>query len=621
MSNQDAKTSTGGTNTPHGPNPSGCRTAWPEHHRARESVRSWTGLEGGLDHWAILCMLECGPVADKFGLRHRHLSYLRCVFRKLQSMDFKPGPWAPVVWMTKLQIANHLGIRPRAVSNLENELASTGLLYWTDAANRRRDGCRDKDTGRIASAYGVNFAPFACMAPDIEAAFKEVKREANEHFALVREIASIRCRTIICLKALSTRSVANDSMASELLAQARGLPTGRTMSGKPLTDLRRLVDDARSIDLRTAALAEPRPTGSRPSSDAASLQAGLPENCTPGCTDESGPITITNQYQDNNLAAADPTPAPSPEHNTPAARQWPERGECSRAEPSDAAAAKFPPAWLILESLPASFACHLPDAAASEDDFLMAANLTRSRLGISPAAWREAGEVLGPQVAPLAIAVIASRADAGEVRSAGGYLRGMISAARKGKLQLGRSLWGLVDRASGPDPRPGPDGPETVTVDPDPSVAVSELRPGARSARRPPSSDRDLPALQHLSEILPAPLRARILHGDTGDATWLALYQEVRAFCIEELALPDPAWAGALETIGWQATAVAGVLTAVVSLAPGECGDPTMESVFMHLVIDETSRPGTLVRRAGELSSAPATPTHQTSARRAGDAS
>ena len=466
-----------GVGTARGPNPTGCRSERPEHAVAREAAESWAGLEGGLNHKALLDMLAVNAVAESFSLRQQHVSYLRHIFLYVRSHDFAPGDWPPVVWKKLSKIAGDLGVKSRAVSNLEDDLARAGFIYWTDSASRRRDGWRDPDTGRIECAYGVNLAPFAARADEIEATFKAVRQEQKDCQALIYEIAAIRTRTLIRLKAALRSGAADDSTIPELLDRAGSLPTGKSMACWRLAPLQELAAEARSIDERAIAVSQP----AQDRQTTPPIDADSSENCTLGCTPESGSNTNTNQYIDTNLAAADPTDKATDNRHDTAARPGPEREDCSRGAPPQG---KAPPAWLILESLPRSFAAHMPDGPSPTSmDFQTAANLTRSRLGISPSAWREACQQLSPDAAALAIAVIAARADAGELDSPGGYLRGMIDAARKHRLDLAKSLWGMVDRAAAwqedaeahsPSLPPEPDLPETI---PDPASLQGDPAP------------------------------------------------------------------------------------------------------------------------------------------------
>ena len=98
--------------------PTGCRVHKPEYDRAREASETWTGLEGGFDHWRLLELLDSDGVPERFGLRERHIKYLRKAFKKLRSDDFQEGEWAPVVWMTKAKLARKVRVTPRDKSNI-----------------------------------------------------------------------------------------------------------------------------------------------------------------------------------------------------------------------------------------------------------------------------------------------------------------------------------------------------------------------------------------------------------------------------------------------------------------------------------------------------------------------
>ncbi|MFB9910524.1 plasmid replication protein RepC [Rhizobium paknamense] len=75
-------------------------------------------------------------------------------------------------------------------------------------------------------------------------------------------------------------------------------------------------------------------------------------------------------------------------------------------------------------------------------DFLAAAVVVRSTLGISPSAFEEACEVMGPEAAAITIACMLERA--GHIHSPGGYLRGLTAKARKGEFSVGPPLMALL---------------------------------------------------------------------------------------------------------------------------------------------------------------------------------
>jgi replication initiation protein RepC len=75
-------------------------------------------------------------------------------------------------------------------------------------------------------------------------------------------------------------------------------------------------------------------------------------------------------------------------------------------------------------------------------DLMAAAVVVRSMLGVSPSAYQTACEILGPENAATAMACILERA--GQITSAGGYLRDLTRRAEKGDFSLGPMLMALM---------------------------------------------------------------------------------------------------------------------------------------------------------------------------------
>ncbi|EHS51354.1 replication protein C [Rhizobium sp. PDO1-076] len=84
---------------------------------------------------------------------------------------------------------------------------------------------------------------------------------------------------------------------------------------------------------------------------------------------------------------------------------------------------------------PAGAICHWRE-------LMGAAVVVRSMLGVSPSAYQEACEVMGPENAAVAMAAILERA--GHINSAGGYLRDLTRRARAGEFGLGPMLMSLM---------------------------------------------------------------------------------------------------------------------------------------------------------------------------------
>ena len=75
-------------------------------------------------------------------------------------------------------------------------------------------------------------------------------------------------------------------------------------------------------------------------------------------------------------------------------------------------------------------------------DFLAAASVVRSALGVSPSAWEEAQTILGEKSAAIVIAAILQRGNA--ITSAGGYLRELTRKAQANAFSIGPMLMALI---------------------------------------------------------------------------------------------------------------------------------------------------------------------------------
>uniref|UniRef100_UPI003A8D0243 plasmid replication protein RepC n=1 Tax=Hoeflea sp. TaxID=1940281 RepID=UPI003A8D0243 len=110
---------------------------------------------------------------------------------------------------------------------------------------------------------------------------------------------------------------------------------------------------------------------------------------------------------------------------------------------------KFP-LGMVLRACPEISMYGPGGAIGSWRDMMTAAVVVRSMLGVSPSAYQEACEVMGPENAATAIACILERN--GHISSPGGYLRDLTRKASRGEFSLGPALMALL-RAHGQDER------------------------------------------------------------------------------------------------------------------------------------------------------------------------
>lgn len=75
-------------------------------------------------------------------------------------------------------------------------------------------------------------------------------------------------------------------------------------------------------------------------------------------------------------------------------------------------------------------------------DLMRTAEVVRPMMGISPAAWLEAKNILGPEEAAVVLAAMLQRF--AEIRSPGGYLRSLVTKAAEGAFSSGPMIMALM---------------------------------------------------------------------------------------------------------------------------------------------------------------------------------
>lgn len=177
-----------------------------------------SGLPEGLAPFTLLNMLD--RLRHQLGLGKGEIAYLRFAFTRLSPQDFARGHIC-AIWYKVGRLADELGLSPRQICRIESALERLGFILRTARHNRSRDGRRAED-GRIAAAWGINFAPLIERAVEIrrlsQAAARRTERLKEDRAritALIREI-----RDLDCAEALSAaRAVLPRLRASEIGAR------------------------------------------------------------------------------------------------------------------------------------------------------------------------------------------------------------------------------------------------------------------------------------------------------------------------------------------------------------------------------------------------------------------
>jgi replication initiation protein RepC len=76
-------------------------------------------------------------------------------------------------------------------------------------------------------------------------------------------------------------------------------------------------------------------------------------------------------------------------------------------------------------------------------EIVTAADHLRGELGVSKPLWGEACVVMGRERAAIAVAIVSAKPASYFTTTPGGYFHGMVMKAKKGELNLDRTVWGL----------------------------------------------------------------------------------------------------------------------------------------------------------------------------------
>ncbi len=112
-------------------------------------------------------------------------------------LDWEQGS-QPIVFQSLSRTALDLGVSERQIQKLEKQLFEAGAITFNDSGNHKRYGQRDRATGRILYAYGVDLTPLAFLKPDLEdklhqkqiyvQAWQETKREISWYRRQMRSL-------------------------------------------------------------------------------------------------------------------------------------------------------------------------------------------------------------------------------------------------------------------------------------------------------------------------------------------------------------------------------------------------------------------------------------------------
>ncbi|MBX5146808.1 plasmid replication protein RepC [Rhizobium lentis] len=378
---------------------------------ANQESASKVDPDASVDKWKIFRAL-C-EAKDRIGVSDRALAVLNALLTFYPKNEIAEVNGF-VVFPSNAQLS--LRTHGMAGTTLRRNLAmlvEAGLIIRRDSPNGKRFARRNGEGG-LGEAYGFSLAPLLTRAGEIEAQAAQVVADRLEWKRLRERLTLCRRDIAKLIEIALEEEIAGEwtEMQKHFNLVIASLP--RRPSVAEMENLLEDLEGFRALVVKT--LETKTKTGKTDAND--SQNGRHIHNSNPHLVSELEPSFETKQ-------GAKPAEEPQPRREPP----------------------KSFPLAMVLQACPEIVAYGPGGGISSWRDLMSAAVIVRSTLGVSPSAYQEACDVMGPENAASVIACILERG--GHINSAGGYLRDLTRRAERGEFSLGPMLMALL-RANGP---------------------------------------------------------------------------------------------------------------------------------------------------------------------------
>ena len=295
-------------------------------------------------------------------------------------------------------------------------LVEAGLIQRNDSPNGKRYARKGSDGG-IETAYGFSLAPLLARAEELAVMAHQVAEESRR-LRIIKERITITRRDIrkLISAAMEEGAAGNWQSVEDALVSA----IARLKTAKTAASLEACLDELTLLSEEAINMLDIQPI---------STESG---------TNDSGNRHHIQNSNTESLNELEPSSAK-------------EQGEGTVQKPKGPAEPiKAFPLGMVLRACPQVSDYATGGVISHWRDLMTAAVVVRTMLGVSPSAYQEACEVMGPENAAVAMACVLERA--GHISSPGGYLRDLTRRAEKGEFSLGPMLMALL-RTQEPDGR------------------------------------------------------------------------------------------------------------------------------------------------------------------------
>lgn len=367
-----------------------------------------SGIKAGktVDKWKVL--RDVCEARTLLGVQDRALAVLNALLSFYPQSELAEGKDL-IVFPSNAQLTHRAnGIGGSTLRRSLAALVDAGLVSRKDSPNGKRYARKDSDGG-IEQAYGFDLAPLLARSEELAGMAQDVAA-ARRRFLIAKERVSL-CRRDI--RKLITAAI--EEGAAGDWAHAEGLFVAliaRIPRSPTIEDLLSIADELTLLHEEVVNMLDENEISENMTGNAGPYERHI-QNSKPESIHELEPSSEKEQGE-----------KPSADNQT----------KPKGIQPF--------PLEMVLRACPEIKPFGPSGDVSNWRDLMMAAVTVRSMLGISPTAYEEACEVMGPATAAAVVACIYERS--GHINSAGGYLRDLTRRTRRGEFSMGPMLMALL---------------------------------------------------------------------------------------------------------------------------------------------------------------------------------
>lgn len=363
-----------------------------------------------VDKWKVY--RDACDARSLLGLRDRALAVLNALLSFYPEADLNEGANL-IVFPSNVQLsARANGIAGTTLRENLALLVQAGLIHRNDSPNGKRYARKARD-GAVETAYGFSLAPLLARSEELALMAQQVSEESRR-LKIVKEKITIARRDIRKLISAAIEEGASgdwQNIEDHFVAAVSGVRTAKTT-----IELEKVLNELTLLREAIVKLLEIQ---------LFSQKSDTNDNETRQHIQNSNTESL-NELEPRSRIEQDESSAQEPRR----------QGEPIKAFPLG----------MVLRACP-QISDYAPGGKIEHwRELMMAAVVVRSMLGVSPSAYQEACQVMGPENASVVIACILERE--GHINSAGGYLRDLTARAKRAEFSLGPMLMALL-RANG----------------------------------------------------------------------------------------------------------------------------------------------------------------------------